>query len=249
MSILLFTSQQETTNTMTDSTPKILLVEDEQHLAIALKLNFELEGFNTRLAHTGREAIRSLTTDGPFQLIILDITLPDMDGYQLCTQFRAAANYTPVLMLTARQHPEDRVRGLESGADDYLTKPFDLDELMARIRSMLRRQAWNSQSGSNPHILTLGNAHIDFDRHEAHIDDTDIQLTALEFSLLRYFSQNPNRCLSRQELLEQVWKLQNYPNTRTIDNFVMRLRRSFEPDPSNPRFFISVRGVGYKFVP
>lgn len=234
---------------MNKSNTKLLLVEDEQHLAVALKLNFELEGFDAHLAHTGRDAIRSLMTDGPFQLIILDITLPDIDGYQLCAQLRSASNFTPVLMLTARQQPEDRVRGLEAGADDYITKPFDLDELMARVRSILRRQEWNSHQRSETHILILGNATVDFDRHEAVLDGKEIQLTALELSLLRYFSQNPNRCLPRQELLEQVWKLQNYPNTRTIDNFVMRLRRSFEPDPGNPRFFISVRGVGYKFVP
>ena len=234
---------------MTSEKKKILLVEDEQHLAIALKLNFELEGYDTHLAHSAREAIRTLTTEGPFQLIILDISLPDMDGYQLCSQLRSASNFTPVLMLTARQRPEDRVQGLEAGADDYLTKPFDLDELIARVRSLLRRQEWNTQNKAPIQILTLGQATIDFNRYEAHMEGSEIPLTALEFSLLQYFADNPNRCLPRQELLEQVWNLQNYPNTRTIDNFVMRLRRAFEADPSHPQFFISVRGVGYKFVP
>ena len=233
---------------MTSEKKKILLVEDEQHLAIALKLNFELEGYDTHLAHSAREAIRTLTIEGPFQLIILDISLPDMDGYQLCSQLRSASNFTPVLMLTARQRPEDRVQGLEAGADDYLTKPFDLDELIARVRSLLRRQEWNTQNKAPIQILTLGQATIDFNRYEAHMEGSEIPLTALEFSLLQYFADNPNRCLPRQELLEQVWNLQNYPNTRTIDNFVMRLRRAFEADPSQPQFFISVRGVGYKFV-
>ena len=234
---------------MTGNKIKILLVEDEQHLAVALKLNFELDNYQVHLAHSGRDAIRTLTIDGPFQLIILDISLPDMDGYHLCHQLRSASNFTPVLMLTARQRPEDRVQGLEAGADDYLTKPFDLDELMARVRSLLRRQAWNTQGKLSNQALKLGNAVIDFNLYEAKINEEVIPLTALEFSLLHYFAQNPNRCLSRQELLEQVWKLQNYPNTRTIDNFVMRLRRTFEADPSKPEFFISVRGVGYKFVP
>lgn len=234
---------------MNSDKSKLLLVEDERHLAVALKLNFDLEGFDTAIAHSARDAIRTLTTHGPFQLIILDITLPDMDGYQLCRQLRAASNFTPVLMLTARQSPEDRVQGLESGADDYLTKPFDLDELMARVRSLLRRQEWNTQNHQPNQILKLGKATIDFKRYEAYIEETLVPLTALEFSLLQYFAQHPNRCLPRQELLEEVWKLQNYPNTRTIDNFVMRLRRAFEVDPSDPQYFVSVRGVGYKFVP
>jgi DNA-binding response OmpR family regulator len=232
------------------NTYKILLVEDEHHLGVGLKLNFELEGYHTQLAHTGREAIRALTTTGPFHLIILDITLPDMDGFQFCQQLRLAEDHTPILMLTARNHAEDRVKGLEVGADDYLTKPFDLDELMARIRSLLRRQAWNARTSVDKFsVFTFGEAVVDFERYEARMAGKNVQLTALEFSLLRYFSTHPNRTLSRQELLEQVWELQNYPNTRTIDNFVMRLRRNFEPKPSSPRYIISVRGVGYKFIP
>ena len=146
------------------------MVEDEQHLAVALKLNFELEGYQAHLAHSAWDAIRLLTTEGPFQLIILDISLPDMDGYQLCHQLRTAANFTPVLMLTARQRPEDRVQGLEAGADDYLTKPFDLDELMARVRSLLRRQVWNTQRTQGSHALKLGSAIIDFNTYEAKVD-------------------------------------------------------------------------------
>jgi DNA-binding response OmpR family regulator len=231
-----------------DPTPRLLLVEDEQHLAAGLKLNFELEGYDIEIAGTAREAGRLLGQPGSFDVVLLDVMLPDSDGFTICREMRANGNYTPVLMLTARGQPNDRVEGLEAGADDYLPKPFELDELLARVRSLLRRQAWQQQ----PELDTLyrfGRAEIDFDRHEARVGGEPIVTTSLELSLLRYFAENPERVLSRAELLEQVWNLQNYPNTRTVDNFVMRLRRHFEADSSRPVYFRSVRGAGYKFVP
>ena len=230
------------------STNRLLLVEDERHLAVGLKINFEFEGFQVDIASTAREARGFLASGQSYAAIILDVSLPDEDGFSLCRQIRSAGDFIPVLMLTARQLAEDRVQGLESGADDYLTKPFDLDELIARVRSMLRRQAWNvSQKSAQPNCLEFGDARIDFDRHEAWMKGEQVKVTALELSLLRYFAINHGRALSRQELLEKVWKLGNYPNTRTVDNFVMRLRRQFEPDPSEPVYFLSVRGMGYKF--
>jgi two-component system OmpR family response regulator len=153
-------------------------------------------------------------------------------------------------MLTARSSPEDRVLGLEAGADDYMVKPFELGELLARVRSVLRRQRWEQVSGNHTKATTLsfGNAQINFDTHEVEVDGEQVQLTQLELDLLRYFAENAGRVLSRTELLERVWKLRNYGNTRTVDNFISRLRRRFENDPSSPEHFLSVRGAGYKFL-
>lgn len=236
---------------MTDTPPRLLVVEDERHLATGLKLNFEFEGFVVDIAGTAREAAGMLARPEPYSAIILDVTLPDTDGFTLCRRIRSAGNFTPVIMLTARTRAEDRVIGLEAGADDYLGKPFELDELIARVRSQLRRAQWDAARGQviDHQHLRFGRATIDFDRHEVVVDGTPVKLTNLELELLKYFAQNPERVISRDELLEQVWKLPNYPNTRTVDNFVLRLRRHFEVDPARPAHFLSVRGAGYRFLP
>ncbi len=231
---------------------RLLVVEDEAHLATGLKLNFEFEGFAVDIAGTGRQALAAMARPEPFAAIVLDVSLPDMDGFEICKRLRDAGNYTPVIMLTARSAPGDRVTGLESGADDYLTKPFELDELMARVHSQLRRRKWEQSSGPTvpkAGVLRFGRAEVDFDRHEVSVGGQEVRLTRLELDLVRYFAENPLRVIGRSELLESVWHLGNYPNTRTVDNFVLRLRRHFEPDPSNPIHFLSVRGAGYKFVP
>lgn len=229
---------------------RLLVVEDEEHLAAGLKLNFELEGYQVSIAGTAREAGNLLLGGGGYDAIILDVMLPDIDGFTLCQKLRDSGNVTPVLMLTARGGVEDRVEGLNVGADDYLTKPFELSELIARVRSLIRRRGWERASEpDSPTILRLGDAKVDFDKLQADIDGEPAHLTKLEFDLLRYFAANPHRVLSREELQREVWKLQDYPNRRMVDNFIMRLRRHFEPDPSEPRYFVSVRGAGYKFVP
>ena len=232
--------------------PRLLIVEDERHLATGLKLNFEFEGFTVEVANTAREAVQKMADPRPFNAIVLDVSLPDTDGFELCRRIRKAGDFTPVIMLTARTLAEDRVTGLESGADDYLTKPFELDELLARVRSLLRRQKWEAartQPGGGSAELRFGAVVIDFDRHEAAVAGEPVRLTSLELDLVRYFARHAERVLSREELLASVWKLQNYPNTRTVDNFVMRLRRHFEPDPAEPVHFLSVRGAGYRFMP
>jgi len=236
---------------MTDTAPRLLVVEDERHLATGLKLNFEFEGFTVDIAGTAREAAGMLARPEPYAAIILDVTLPDTDGFTLCKRIRASGNFTPVIMLTARTRAEDRVTGLEAGADDYLGKPFELDELLARVRSQLRRRQWDaarSQAIDHQH-LRFGRAQIDFDRHEVTVGGVAVKLTNLELELLKYFATNPERVISRDELLERVWKLPNYPNTRTVDNFVLRLRRHFEDDPARPVHFLSVRGAGFQFLP
>ena len=231
---------------------RLLLVEDEEHLAAGLRLNLELDAFEVVVAGTGREAAEALLSPRGFAAIVLDVMLPDIDGFTLCERIRSAGNYTPVLMLTARNDPEDRVRGLEAGADDYISKPFELPELLARVRSLLRRRHWDrreEKSGGPRSVITIGDARVDFESHEVTVRGEAVKLTRLELDLLRYFVEHPGKVVSRQQLLEDVWKLHNYSTARTVDNFVSRLRRHFEPDPQSPTHILSVRGAGYKFVP
>lgn len=231
-------------------TQRLLIVEDEDHLAAGLKLNLELEGYRVDVAANAKEAGQRLLDPVGYDAIVLDVMLPDVNGFDLCKRFREAGNFIPVIMLTARSSPEDRVLGLEAGADDYMVKPFELNELLARVRSVLRRQRWEQNTGNSVKAVTLsfGNAEINFDTHEVTVAGEPVQLTQLELDLLRYFAENAGRVLSRTELLERVWKLRNYGNTRTVDNFISRLRRRFEKDPSTPTHFLSVRGAGYKFI-
>lgn len=238
---------------MTEPSPadqlSLLIVEDEAHLARGLRLNFELEDFDVELAQTGREAFALLARARPYSAIVLDVTLPDMDGFDICRRLRDVGDYTPVIMLTARSLTEDRVRGLESGADDYLTKPFELEELVARVRSAIRRRSWERQQANRvASVLSFGDARIDFDTYEVTVRGEPVRMTKLELDLVRYFAQHAGRVISREELLQRVWKLRNHPNTRTVDNFVLRLRRHFEPDAGEPTHFLSVRGAGYRFI-
>jgi two-component system OmpR family response regulator len=235
---------------MTEAEPRLLVVEDERHLSSGLKLNFELEGFAVDVAETAREAGNFLVRAERYDAILLDVMLPDLDGFALCQKLRAAGNFTPVIMLTARGSAADRVRGLEVGADDYVAKPFDLKELFARVRSVLRRRGWD-QEGVAPAArkLAFGRARINFDSHDVVVGGKAVALTQLEIDLLRFFADNAGRVVSRAELLEKVWKLRNAPNTRSVDNFIGRLRKNFEVDPERPEHFLSVRGAGYKFLP
>ena len=231
---------------------RLLVVEDDRNLATGLKLNFELEGYTVDLVHSIRDAGAHLIESGRYAALILDVMLPDNDegGFVLCRKLRDAGDFTPVLMLTARERTVDRVRGLEAGADDYLVKPFELDELLARVRSLLRRRDWEQQqTEESARIMAIGDTQIDFSARVAKRAGVELKLTALEYDLLRYFADNPGRVLSRQELQEKVWKLDNYPNSRMVDNFILRLRKHLEPDPKQPRYFVAVRGAGYKYVP
>ena len=232
--------------------PRVLVIEDEAHLAAGLKLNLELDGYRVANARTIREAAAQLVQGASIDLILLDVMLPDGDGFAFCKQLREAGNYVPVIMLTARGSAEDRVRGLDTGADDYLAKPFELPELLARVRSALRRRDWQHRDAANEPgrgTLSFGQTQVNFDTHEVTASDKPVRLTQLELDLLYYFSQHPRRVLTREELLERVWQLHNAPNTRSVDNFIVRLRKYFEPHPDKPVFFVSHRGAGYKFVP
>jgi two-component system OmpR family response regulator len=235
-----------------DARATVLVVEDETHIAAGLKLNLELDGYRVAVARSLREAAEQLLQSAPIDLILLDVMLPDGESYGFCRHLRESGQYMPVIMLTARSAAEERVRGLDSGADDYMPKPFVLSELMARVRSALRRSGWRQQDAPPEEargILRFGNALINFDTHEATANGQPVRLTQLELDLLHYFAQNPRRVLSRDELLEQVWKLRNAPNTRSVDNFIARLRRYFEPLPDKPVHFLSHRGSGYRFLP
>lgn len=243
----------EGSSTASDSArATVLVVEDEAHLATGLKLNLELDGYRVVIARSLREAAAQLIEAAPIDLILLDVMLPDGEGYGFCRQLREAGQYVPVIMLTARSAAEERVRGLDSGADDYMPKPFVLPELLARVRSALRRSGWRQQDAPTEvsrGTLQFGNAAVNFDTHEANVNGQPVRLTQLELDLLYYFSRNPGRVLSREELLERVWNLRNAPNTRSVDNFIGRLRRHFEPLPDRPAHFLSHRGTGYRFIP
>lgn len=232
-----------------EARPYVLVVEDEEHLAAGLKLNLSLEGFDVHVAGTGREAIAAFVQSRAFDAVVLDVMLPDMDGFQLCQRLRASGNFVPVVMLTARDSAQDRVRGLDAGADDYVTKPFELAELVARINSLLRRQTWEEgQREPRAGALTFGDAQVDFETHRVTVSGISHNLTHLELELLRYFANNEGRVVSREELLEKVWNMRHVPSTRTVDNFISRLRKVFEPDPKHPQHFLSHRGAGYRFV-
>ncbi len=232
--------------------PRILIVEDESHLAEGLKYNLEAEGHEVEIAADGRSAVERLANGkGVFNLVILDLMLPEMSGFEVARRARASGNYVPVLILTAKDDAQDVVRGLEEGADDYLTKPFRLDELLARVRVLLRRQRWDGVPGEAdvPRSVAFGDFVVHYDRFELQALGRTHSLTTREMSLLRALIERQGQVVNRSELLEEVWGLRPDTRTRVVDSFVVRLRRYIEADPSRPRHILSVRGRGYRFVP
>lgn len=239
---------------------RILIVEDEQHLADGLRFNLEAEGYQVELVETGEEALQYLVTgSAPFDVLILDVMLPGKDGFSVMKEMRHAGQFIPTLMLTARGHPHDVLRGFETGADDYLTKPFELSILIARIRSLLRRREWLQQAPSNGtpspskpiDVFTFGDKGdktVNFDRLELCVRGQVFRLTLMEANLLRYFIEHEGKRIYRKTMLEEIWGLQEDTDTRPIDNFIVRLRRYIEDDPTRPRHFLTVRGIGYRFV-
>ena len=231
----------------------ILVVEDEQHLATGIKYNLEAEGYQVTTAADGPSALAVLEADGvDIELVILDLMLPGMSGYAVCESLRARDKRLPVLILSARTLAEDRARGFDVGANQYLTKPFDLDEFLSRVRNLL---ALHGGRGKEPtdepdHIIELefGNARVSFETFEVTVDDRQVRLTQLEMSVLRYFAQNEGRVIPRHELLKRVWGLSGDLNTRAPDQFIRRLRKTFEADPAQPKHFLTIRDAGYRFV-
>jgi len=226
---------------------RILLVEDERSLAIGLEFNLQAEGYQVDSAADGRKALEYFSQK-KYDLIILDIMLPYVDGFEVAETIRENDAQMPILMLTARTDAKDRIHGLQTGADDYLTKPFHLQELLLRVRGMLKRKNWYQTAAHSQPVLRFGNNEIHFDNLSAKAGDQTIQLTAHEAMLLKYLSNNPNRVISREELLQEVWNISSEVETRTVDNFIARLRKYFEAEPTHPRHIKSIRGAGYLFA-
>ncbi|MBV8476976.1 MAG: response regulator transcription factor [Acidobacteria bacterium] len=236
---------------------RVLIVEDEAHLAQGLQFNLEAEGHTAQVVSDGESALDLLLARHmDFDAVVLDIMLPGKDGFEVAAELRAAKNFVPVLMLTARGRPEDVLRGFASGADDYLAKPFELAILLARLQGLMRRREWMRAATNQPKNTSAGpdetfhfnGKKVDFSRLELEVQGNTIQLTLMEAQLLRHLIRNRGKAVSRKELLEQVWGLHEDTDTRAIDNFVVRLRRYVEENPSNPRHLVTVRGVGYRFI-
>jgi len=223
-------------------------VEDELNLARPLQFNLEQEGYEVYSTPSGREAL-ALVRNRPFDLIILDLMIEEMDGFEVTRQIRQQDQRLPIIMLTARSAPEDRILGFELGADDYMIKPFHLRELLLRVERMLERATWYSREKGLSGIIAIGNYQVDIEKLRGYGPRGLLQLTALEANLLEALTSQPNRVISRGELLEKVWGYHSDVETRTVDNFIVRLRKYFEEEPEQPRHFISLRGKGYMYVP
>ena len=244
---------------------RVLIVEDEAHLAKGLQFNLEAEGHSVEVARDGERALQLLLGhDGKrenFDAVVLDIMLPGKDGFAVASELRAAKNFVPVLMLTARGRPEDVLNGFASGADDYLPKPFELPILLARLQGLLRRREWMRQSQASGStsaaqspaseaydVFSFHGRTIDFGKLELRVNGNTIHLPLMEAELLRHLIRNNDRIVSRKSILEEVWGQHEDTDTRAIDNFIVRLRRYIEDDPAKPRHLLTVRGVGYRFV-
>jgi DNA-binding response OmpR family regulator len=240
---------------------RILIVEDEAHLAQGLRFNLEAEGHSVQISERGEEALARLLKDQEkYDALVLDVMLPGKDGFSVARELREAKNYTPLLMLTARGRAEDVLKGFESGADDYLPKPFNLAILLARIESLLRRKEWSQKSAApvaksaapetaSPESYSFEDKLVDFQNLRLHMGDKVVQLTLMEMELFRYLIRNAGRPVSRKAILEDVWNLHEDTDTRAIDNFIVRLRRYIEREPGKPVHLLTIRGVGYQFVP
>jgi DNA-binding response OmpR family regulator len=229
---------------------RILVVEDELHLAEGLRFNLEAEGYQVQVADTGEAALAALNGGSAFDVVVLDIMLPGKDGFEVMREMRASGKFIPTLMLTARDHAEDVLKGFEAGADDYLTKPFELPILLARIRGLLRRREWLAAEIAPPprDVFVFDGKSVQFDQLELHVGGQIFPLTLMEANLLRYLIEREGKPVSRKAMLEEVWGLHEDTDTRAIDNFIVRLRRYIEADPTKPRHLLTVRGVGYRFV-
>lgn len=226
---------------------KILIAEDEASLAQGLEYNLSEEGYTVVIARDGNEALERYN-ESNFDLIILDIMLPYRNGFEIAKEIRKITPLMPILMLTARSGVNDRVHGLEIGADDYLTKPFHLEELLARVRNMLKRKKWYREITAEQPIFRFGENEINFTDLSAKTSSAEFQLTNREAMVMRYLIDRKDAIVTRKELLENVWHISSEIETRTVDNFIARLRKYFEPDPKFPHFIISVRSAGYMFT-
>ncbi len=224
---------------------RILLVEDEEPIREVLKLNLEMEGYEVVESKDGKNALKYIQQQH-FDLLILDVMLPEMNGFDICEQVRLTDSTTPIIFLTAKDASSDRITGLKKGADDYLTKPFELEELLLRVQILVKRT--NRKAADELEIYRFGSNEINFALFEAKGTDGPFNLTKKETMLLKLLIERKNEVVSRNQILQFVWGYDVFPSTRTIDNFILTFRKNFEKDPANPTYFISIRGVGYKFV-
>ena len=228
---------------------RILIVEDEAHLADGLRFNLEAEGHTVDIEGDGQVALdRLLGNRAAYDAVVLDVMLPGRNGFEVVKQLRTSGHYVPVLILTARGRPADVLQGFEAGADDYLPKPFELQILLARLHGLLRRRQWMQHDQHEHEQLTFAGRTLDLESLELRVGDKAYQLTQMEGNLLQYLVRNAGRPVSRKAILEEVWDLHEDTDTRAIDNFIVRLRRLLEADPTKPKHLVTVRGVGYKFV-
>lgn len=227
---------------------KILVVEDEKHLAEALAHNLRFEGYEATVVHDGEHALERLSNED-FDLVVLDVMLPGISGFEVCQRLRDMGNRVPILFLTAKSSDADRLQGLRQGGDDYMTKPFLLEELVLRIKGILRRQEWFKTPVAERGVFRFGESEINFRTFKAKGPRGEVELTEKECMLMKLLVELQGQVVSRETILERVWGYKYGSSSRTIDNFIVRLRRYFEPDPRRPRYIHSVRGVGYRFTP
>jgi len=225
---------------------RILVVEDDEHLAEGLQINLDLDGYEALLAASAEEGLL-FWQKGGIDLILLDVMLPGMDGFAFCRKVRASGDQVPILFLTARGRDEDRIRGLEEGGDDYLTKPFNLRELLARIKGIFRREAW-FRTQPMQDKLQVGSCHVDLRTFEAKTPKGTVTLKEKEIMILRLLAEHDSSPVDRNTILDRIWGYDVYPTPRTVDNFIMNLRKILEKDPSNPHHLLTVRGAGYRLV-
>ena len=226
---------------------RILVVEDEDHIRENLKLNFELEGYEVVAVDNGAKAIKDLK-EQRFNLVVLDVMLPEMDGFDVCEQIRLEDMDTPILFLTAKDASNDKIQGLKTGGDDYMTKPFNLEELLLRVKNLIKRSNKGAAKDDNFKEYKFGSNSINFVTYEAQGANGKQKLTNKELKLLKLLIDRKDEVVSRQHILQAVWGYDVFPSTRTIDNFILAFRKYFEEDPKNPKYFHSIRGVGYKFT-
>lgn len=225
---------------------RILLVEDEDNIRTAVKLNLEMDDYEVIAVENGKKAMKNFN-EQHFDLVILDVMLPEVDGFQICDQMRLINTDIPIIFLTAKDAAADRITGLKRGGDDYLTKPFNIEELLLRISNLIKRSQ-RSQDSSSVDLYTFGDQWINFQTYTAQGQHGEFNLTKKEAMLLKLLVERKNEVVSRNQILQSVWGYDVYPSTRTIDNFILSFRKYFEPNPKEPRYFHSVRGVGYKFT-
>jgi len=223
---------------------KILIVEDEPNMRMGLIDNLEFEGYEVDFAVDGEEGLAKATSE-KYNLILLDVMLPKFSGFDICKQTRAKGTQTPIILITAKGEEIDKVLGLELGADDYVTKPFSVRELLARIKAVLRRGAVESENGDE---ALIGRLHVNFKTYRAVVSGTEVQMSHKEYEILKYLWQNKNNTVSRDSLLNDIWGYEESPTTRTVDNFILKLRQKIETDPNHPKIILTVHGIGYKLI-